>query len=95
MNPKATTPLDVELGRRLREARTKAGVTQMALAETLGITFQQIQKYEWGINRLSVGRLLSIASALDTSAESLLVGLSAMARTAPNGRARGSSARKK
>ena len=62
MNPRATTPLDVELGKRLRSAREKAGVTQMALAEELGITFQQVQKYEWGKSRLSVGRLLSITT---------------------------------
>ena len=94
MNPKATTPLDVELGRGVRAAREKAAVTQIRLAETLGVTFQQVQKYESGKNRLSVARLFSIANALNISAESLLAGLGAVGGEVAKQRG-GSGARKK
>ena len=50
--------------RRIREAR---GISQMELAEQVGVSFQQIQKYEKGINRISVERVQQIAKALGTS----------------------------
>ncbi len=57
--------MDYVLGRKLRTARTEAGLSQQALAERLGITFQQIQKYEKGANRIAASRLVSIAAAVD------------------------------
>jgi len=54
-------PIDVHIGRRLRLARETAGVTQDELGETLGISFQQVQKYEWGRNRLSGARFFDAA----------------------------------
>ncbi len=53
--------LDLEIGRRLRRARVVANLTQNELAEKLGISFQQIQKYENGANRISAARLWSVS----------------------------------
>ncbi len=57
--------MDYVLGRKLRLARTEAGLSQQALAERLGITFQQVQKYEKGANRIAASRLVSSAAAVD------------------------------
>src|SRR5277367_4163821 len=57
--------LDVALGLRIRQRRKTLGVSQTALAEAVGLTFQQIQKYERGFNRVSFSRLVDIAHALD------------------------------
>jgi transcriptional regulator with XRE-family HTH domain len=54
-----------ELGRNLRVARGVAGKSQMAIAEHLDITFQQVQKYENGTNRIPVDRLINLADFLD------------------------------
>jgi transcriptional regulator with XRE-family HTH domain len=62
--PRLNTPDDKRVSERIRAARKSAGMTQMALAEVLGVTFQQIQKYEKGANRVTVGRLQPLARAL-------------------------------
>ncbi len=56
--------IDVEIGARLRQARAAAGLTQTELGTGLGISFQQIQKYEKGKNRIGGGRLYKIARVL-------------------------------
>jgi transcriptional regulator with XRE-family HTH domain len=56
-----------EIGRRVREFRQKAGYTQEKLAEMLGISFQQVQKYENGTSKLNTDRLQKIADALSIS----------------------------
>lgn len=56
--------LDAEIGRRLREARIVRGMSQTELGDALGITFQQIQKYEKGLNRIGSGRLFKISRIL-------------------------------
>ncbi len=56
--------LDAEIGRRVREARLVRGMSQTELGEALGITFQQIQKYERGLNRIGSGRLFKISQVL-------------------------------
>ena len=58
-------PLDVALGQRIRQRRKVMGVSQSALGEAVGLTFQQIQKYERGFNRVSFSRLVDIAHALN------------------------------
>ena len=58
------TALDVFAGRRLRDARLEARMTQEELGRQLGLTFQAVQKYESGENRLSVGRLVAAAKIL-------------------------------
>jgi transcriptional regulator with XRE-family HTH domain len=57
--------IDVHIGSRLRQRRTLVGMTQNKLATVLGITFQQVQKYERGVNRVSGSRLYDLANALD------------------------------
>lgn len=56
--------VDVYVGTRIRQRRWLVGMTQQALAETVGIKFQQIQKYETGANRVSASRLWDIANAV-------------------------------
>eukprot|EP01041_Mallomonas_annulata_P031218 gene31218-53489_t len=59
-------PVDLHVGVRIRMRRKEMGVSQERLAESLGITFQQVQKYERGANRVSASKLWEIASALMT-----------------------------
>lgn len=59
-----THPVDVHVGKRIRHRRWMVGMTQQQLAEKVGIKFQQIQKYETGMNRVSASRLWDIAEAL-------------------------------
>lgn len=59
-------PIDVSVGARIRLARKALGLSQQALAESVGITFQQIQKYERGANRVSASMLAKIARTLET-----------------------------
>jgi transcriptional regulator with XRE-family HTH domain len=63
--PHNPNKLDVALGLRIRQRRKSLGVSQTALADAVGLTFQQIQKYERGFNRVSFSRLVDIAHALD------------------------------
>lgn len=58
-------PIDVHVGKRVRVRRTLLGLSQEALANRLGITFQQVQKYERGSNRMGSSRLYDISVALD------------------------------
>ena len=57
-------PIDLHVGQRLRHRRWMLGLTQQELAQAVGIKFQQIQKYESGINRMSASRLWDVANAL-------------------------------
>jgi transcriptional regulator with XRE-family HTH domain len=65
--PRASGPADKALGEKIRIRRVAAGMSQDTLGHTLGVTFQQIQKYEKGVNRVSAVRLEQIAGALDES----------------------------
>jgi transcriptional regulator with XRE-family HTH domain len=65
MKKRTGDPRDVEIGRRIRALRLERGLSQTELGNLLGITFQQIQKYEKGANRVAAGRLQRIAEALD------------------------------
>lgn len=65
MNERSTSRVDMFIGRRIRELRKDAGLSQGGIAEILGITFQQVQKYENGTNRISAARLYKLASRLD------------------------------
>jgi len=58
--------IDLHLGKRLRRRRRLLGLTQQQLANSVGIRFQQIQKYECGANRISAARLWQLAGALET-----------------------------
>ena len=58
-------PVDVFVGRRARERRTLEGMSQTAVADKLGIAFQQLQKYERGFNRIGASRLYELAQLFD------------------------------
>ncbi|MEM9732905.1 MAG: helix-turn-helix transcriptional regulator [Pseudomonadota bacterium] len=62
--PKKPNPIDVHVGSRVRLRRTMQGMSQEKLGDALGITFQQIQKYEKGTNRIGASRMQQIAAAL-------------------------------
>jgi len=68
-------PVDVHVGKRVRHRRWLAGMTQQQLAESVGIKFQQIQKYETGANRISASRLWDIAHALGVPVSYFFEGL--------------------
>jgi transcriptional regulator with XRE-family HTH domain len=65
LHPRSVDARDAEIGRLVRAQREKLGWAQTDLAERIGVTFQQVQKYENGTNRISIGRLTRIAEALD------------------------------
>jgi DNA-binding XRE family transcriptional regulator len=60
-----STTLDERLGKRLLQRRRALGLTQHRLASAVGIRFQQIQKYECGMNKMSAARIWALANALD------------------------------
>jgi transcriptional regulator with XRE-family HTH domain len=62
---RGATAVDIGIGQILRRRRIEIGMSQERLAEVLGITFQQIQKYEKGVNRIAASRLWDISKALD------------------------------
>ena len=64
MSVKRPDPVDIEVGHRIRIERLARGLSQTALANQLGVTFQQVQKYEKGVNRVGAGRLAKIADTL-------------------------------
>lgn len=74
MKPRSTTEHHETIGERIRMRRLQQKVSQAALGEALGVSFQQIQKYEKGINRVDAVRLQEIAVALDTSVAALMDG---------------------
>lgn len=59
-----TEQIDREIGQKINEIRITMGLSRQQLAEKIGVTHQQLQKYEKGINRISAGRLLSLATAV-------------------------------
>jgi len=78
---KSTTSHDVEVGQRIRARRMAKGMSQTRAGDLLGVTFQQVQKYEKGVNRVGAGRLVRVAEALDVSRVVLLVDRPMSART--------------
>lgn len=68
-------PIDIHVGRRLRQRRRLLGLTQEKLAHAVNIRFQQIQKYESGANRISASRLWSLSKALDVSVSYFFEGM--------------------
>lgn len=69
-------PVDAHVGKRIRHRRWMVGMTQQQLADKVGIKFQQIQKYETGMNRVSASRLWDVADALGVSISFFFEGLS-------------------
>ena len=69
-----TDPLDLLIGRRVRRLRAARGLSQTELGNAINVTFQQIQKYEAGTNRIAASTLVRIAAALDVAPDELLTG---------------------
>ena len=84
-------PVDVHVGARMRQRRTLLGMSQEKLGEALGLTFQQVQKYERASNRVSASKLYEMARALETSTGYFFEGLADTATpgtgAAPGGQA--------
>ncbi|EIM27707.1 helix-turn-helix domain-containing protein [Microvirga lotononidis] len=75
MHKKSPNEVDRHIGGRVKARRVTLGMSQEKLASALGITFQQIQKYEKGTNRIGASRLLQIAGILDVNFEFFFEGL--------------------
>lgn len=77
-------PIDAHVGRRLRARRSLLGMSQAKMAEAIGLTFQQIQKYERGMNRISAGRLWQFSINLEVPIEYFYEGLEGGIQRAPD-----------
>jgi transcriptional regulator with XRE-family HTH domain len=80
-------PIDIYVGQRLKYRRNAMGLSQSELAEAVGITFQQVQKYERGANRMGASRLYELAKILQVSVSYFFDGYEkkAAANPSPNG----------
>ena len=72
-----THPVDIHVGGRIRAIRKAAGLSQEKLADHLGISFQQVQKYERGTNRISASKLFEAAGLLGVEISDFFAGLNA------------------
>lgn len=77
-------PVDKAVGARVRELRIRAGVSQVELGNALGVSFQQIQKYEKGSNRMGASRLVQVSNALNVPVETLFDGVNGVEGAAPD-----------
>jgi transcriptional regulator with XRE-family HTH domain len=80
MGTKRAGPIDAIVGSRVRTRRLLLAMTQTQLARQLGVSFQQVQKYENGANRVGAGRLVQIAQVLGMPVDALLQGLATSQR---------------
>jgi transcriptional regulator with XRE-family HTH domain len=71
VKPRSASAIDKYIGARMREQRVALSMSQEQLGKKLGVSFQQIQKYEKGINRVSAARLFEICKALNVSLSSM------------------------
>jgi transcriptional regulator with XRE-family HTH domain len=74
-SPKRVDAFDAAIGRNICIQRIEAGMSQTALADALGVSFQQVQKYEKGVNRVGGGRLMRIARVLGVPVVALYEGI--------------------
>ncbi len=89
MPAKNTTPVDAVVGGNVRVLRLAAGMSQQELGRKVGVSFQQIQKYEKGVNRLGAGRLMRIAQIFDVHISVLFDGVTAIPREQRSGKSLG------
>ena len=73
-NPRAASVIDKFIGTQIRIRRSAKGMSQEALAESIGVTFQQIQKYEKGVNRVAAATLLRIAHVFEVEVAAFMPG---------------------
>ncbi len=85
MGPRTPDLVDIEVGQRIKIQRLVAGLSQTELGENIGVTFQQVQKYEKGANRVGIGRLTRIARALNVSVNSFFEGRDTIEHVAQEG----------
>jgi transcriptional regulator with XRE-family HTH domain len=76
-------PVDIQVGSRLKQRRTALGISQQELATSQGVTFQQVQKYERGLNRISASRLYHLSEALTVPVTFFFEGITGTSTTAP------------
>ena len=81
---KRATDVDDYVGRRIRQRRLELGLSQSELADAIGVSFQQVQKYENGSNRVSAGRLYAIARHLGATLDYFFDGADLPAANQPN-----------
>ncbi len=84
-------PVDIHVGRRMRQQRELRGLTQVEIARQLGLSFQQVQKYESGANRISSSRMWQVCEVLDVTPGYFFEGLEGKR---PRGRRPGGTAEK-
>jgi transcriptional regulator with XRE-family HTH domain len=82
---KSPGPIDRHIGNRVRLRRIAIGISQEKLGEALGLTFQQVQKYEKGVNRIGASRLVAIARVLGVGIEFFFEGLPELGPARPEG----------
>jgi transcriptional regulator with XRE-family HTH domain len=82
-NPRTTTAVDIHVGQKIRGRRIFLQMSQTEVADALGITFQQIQKYEKGLNRVGASRLQQISDALGVSPFYFFEGAPTVGKKAP------------
>lgn len=75
MPKKQANPVDIQVGNRVRIRRMLIGMSQERLGDLLGLTFQQVQKYEKGVNRIGAGRLFEVARILNVPVDFFYEGL--------------------
>ena len=80
---RTATAVDAHVGRRVRLLRKQRGLSQQQLAEAIGVTFQQVQKYERGTNRISASTLVAISQCLAVRPADLLDGFNTGEEVAP------------
>ena len=86
MPKKQANPIDIQVGNRVRIRRMLIGMSQEKLGDLLGLTFQQVQKYEKGVNRIGAGRLFEISRILNVPIDFFYEGVAAqLAGTEPEG----------
>ena len=83
MPKKQASPIDVQVGTRVRLRRMLIGMSQEKLGEMLGLTFQQVQKYEKGVNRIGAGRLFQVAHILGVPIDYFYEGVNGVSESAP------------
>jgi transcriptional regulator with XRE-family HTH domain len=77
MPKKQANPIDIQVGNRVRIRRMLIGMSQERLGDLLGLTFQQVQKYEKGVNRIGAGRLFEVSRILNVPVDFFYEGVSA------------------
>jgi transcriptional regulator with XRE-family HTH domain len=83
---KSSTPIDKHVGARVRMRRMMMKMSQTALGDALGVTFQQVQKYEKGTNRIGAGRLQQIAGLLQVPIEFFFEGAPSLPQSSSRSR---------